>query len=296
MPRDQMLERFNPLSRILTYDDFDGRACGWAQLNGNHNGDLDAVRPIYRDMRPPQISTVDFFDIGTHGPMTGRYALKIATRPRPGHMAVAIRRLTMQSLGPVQFEMYFAFKSEAQQGRRDGSSWDGNVDPSELDFGDFTVSNDVCRPDGRRAHCAYRYQNTDADGHLAQRWVHKTGLQATTKRQLADPSLAEPVDMHTVSEDDWQEIPGGHQQLCYNEVPTKVNWHYLRWLFDTDLWQGIELQVNDRVLDLRQLSVLSFPEPYHGLSNLLNLLVDVRTRRPVRNYLYVDSALISVGW
>jgi hypothetical protein len=283
------------LGRILVYDDFEGRPCGWTQLFGNHNGDVDVVRPIYRDMRPPQLSTVDFFDIGTHGPMTGSYALKLATRPRAGHMAVAIRRLTMQGLGRVQFEMYFAFKAEAQEFRSGDVSWDGNADPSELDFGDFTVSNDVCRPDGRRAHWAYRYLNTGSDGKLEQRWLYKTGLQATTKRHLADPSL-NPVDMHTVSAGEWAEVPDGHQELCYNEVPTKVNWHYLRWLFDTDEWVGVELQVNDRVLDLRSLPVVTFPEAYHGLPNLLNLLVDVRTHKAVRNLLYVDSTLISVGW
>ena len=102
--------------------------------------------------------------------------------------------------------------------------------------------------------------------------------------------------MHTVSENDWAEVPGGQQELCYNEVPTKVNWHYLRWLFDTDAWKGIELQVNDRIFDLRELPVVSFPERYHGLTNLLNFVLDVRTHRAIRNLLFVDSALISVAW
>jgi hypothetical protein len=47
---------------------------------------------------------------------------------------------------------------------------------------------------------------------------------------------------------------------------------------------------------LRDVPVPAFDHPYEGLSNLLNFYVDVRTHAPVRNFLYLDSALISVDW
>ena len=84
--------------------------------------------------------------------------------------------------------------------------------------------------------------------------------------------------------------------LCYNEVPTKVNWHYLRWRFDLSTRRNVELQINDRVLDLRNVPVPVRPDAYWGLSRLLNFSLDVRTHTDVRNFLYLDSILISVDW
>lgn len=40
-------------------------------LIGNQDGDLDRVRPVVADMRPPQLSTLSFFDIGSHGAIDG---------------------------------------------------------------------------------------------------------------------------------------------------------------------------------------------------------------------------------
>src|SRR5690606_12477233 len=131
------LEKFDPLERILFYDDFDEGANGWCELVGNHGGDLDRIRPAMRDLRPPQISSCTFFDIGTHGSLDGTYSLKLATRPRPGHQAVAIKRLTSQGRGRVQFETWFCFKAE-QVLDQDLAGWDGNVDPSEANFADLT--------------------------------------------------------------------------------------------------------------------------------------------------------------
>lgn len=142
---------------------------------------------------------------------------------------------------------------------------------------------------------ALRYVNADASGQQMQAWHYKTGLQPTTKRQL-QATDNEPVDMHTTSEHEWQLLAGGEQQLCYNEVPTKINWQYLRWTFETASLTCVELRVNDKTMDLSAVPVLQFPERYHGLNCLLNLLLDVRTRRPVRNSLFVDSVLVSVDW
>lgn len=289
------LTRFDPLGRILVHDTFDTGLNGWTALSGNHDGRIESIRPLYRDLRPPQLSSVDFFDIGTHGAMTGNYAMKLATRPVPTSSSVAIRRLTMRALGQVRVEMYFAYKAETRVAGSD-EHWDGNHDPGERDFASFTISNDICRPGGLRCHMTMRYENTNADGELVQRWRYKTSLQATTRRQLENPEVAVATDMHTVDPSDWADVPDGVQPLCYNEVPTKINWHYLSWTFDTAANRSLELVVNDRHYDLTSVPVPVFPERYGALDGLLNILLDVQTLRPVRNFLYVDTVLVSVDW
>jgi len=304
------ISRYNPLSRIMFFDDFDNGINGWCELIGNHlMGNLDTVRPIMRDFRPPQLSNCSFFDIGTHGSMDGTYALKLATRPSVHHMSTALKRVTMANRSLVQLEAYFTFKaetvfSELQESDRQAASrntqseekWDGNFDPSILDFGDFSFSNDICEGEnGARYHCVLRYVNTDFQGNLVQKWMYKTSVQQTTKIQLRHGATA-PTDYHTLNPDDWAEVPGGHQPLCYNEVPTKINWHYLRWLFDTRKRKMTELQVNDLLINLRDIPVPRFEDRYTNLENLLNLIVDVRTHRNVRNFLYLDSVLVSVDW
>jgi len=288
------LAKFNPLSRILFYDDFDEGINGWCELIGNHDGDLDKVRAVTADLRPPQLSNCTFFDIGTHGSMNGTYALKLATRPRAGHISQCIKRLTFVSRGLVRFEAYFAFKAEQLFEPVEG--WDGNVDLSELNFGDFTFSNDVCEGDqGVRYHCALRYLNTTDEGKLVQTWMYKTSVQPSTKMVMS--GMVPPnQDFHVVHPGDWQPVPDGYQPLCYNELPSKINWHYLRWDFDTRLRRNTELQVNGKTMDLRNLPVPVYDHPYKGLNNLLNFCMDVRTHKPVRNFLYVDSVLVSVDW
>ncbi len=291
-----LLSKYSPLPRILCFDNFDEGVNGWCELIGNHDGNLDRVRPVQGDMRPPQISNCTFFDIGTHGAMTGNYALKLQTRPKPGHMALAIKRLTFARPGVVQLETYFTFKSEAWHGpHREGREYDGNEDLSLTDFGDFCISNDLS--DGRRrAHCCVRYANTNARGDLVQKWMVKTSVQTATKMEWrgdAPPAY----DYHVRNPDDWIEVPDGDQVFCYNEIPTKINWHYLRWQFDTRTMKNLVMQVNDKVLDLTCLDVPRYPEGYYlGLSNMLNLSLDVRTLKPVRNFIFFDSILTSVDW
>lgn len=249
---DSRLSRYNPLKRILCHDDFDEGMNGWCELIGNHDGNLDNVRAVMADLRPPQISSCTFFDIGTHGAVDGTYSLKLATRPRAGHMCQSIKRLTMVRRGLIQFETYFTFKSEQIFNRRkgEGKKWDGNYDPSESDFGDFSFSNDICEGEtGVRYHMALRYVNCDASGREEKKWIYKTSVQPSTKMVRA--GVVPPnADFHVIHPDDWKDLPGGHQPLCYNEVPTKINWHYLRWLFDTSTRRGVELQVNDRTMNL----------------------------------------------
>ncbi len=306
MPRpvfqaDPRLSRFNPLQRILVLDDFNTGTHGWVELLGNYDGrsNLDTVDDHMHDFRPPQLSACSFFDVGTHGALSGTYALKVATRPETGHTAVAIRRLTMAGRGHVQFETYFAYKAEATSAENRADSqpgageWDGNTHPSERQFGAFTVATDIC--DGVRYHTVVRYLNTDLNNELRQQWVYP-GVPEPTPREHLQGKVKLPrlADFTAPNPDDWH--PFGEQEFCYNEVPTKVNWHYLRWLIDTSTRSNVELQVNDRVFDMRAVPVPPYDERYGSLQNLLNFYVSARTHTNVRNFLYLDTVLISVDW
>jgi hypothetical protein len=291
------LSRFNPLPRILFVNDFDEGTQGWTELSGNHDNNLDNLRERARDLRPPQLSNCTFFDTGSHGSISGTYSLKAATRPVPGHMSQLIKRFTYVAKGLVQFETYFTYKAEAvTDGPTGKRAWDGNYHPSASQFGDITFSNDVGEgEDGKRYHCALRYANTDRDGNFLQRWQYKTSLQPTTK-MVRFEGVDTPEDYHVMHPDDWKDVPGGHQALCYNEIPTKTNWHYLRWVIDTRTRRNTELQVNDLVMDLRDLPVPLYDEPYYGCERLLNFCVDVRTHTTVRNFLWLDSVVVSADW
>ncbi|WP_238005326.1 DUF6772 family protein [Dactylosporangium sp. AC04546] len=300
---DTRLSRFNPLPRILCYDDFNTGTHGWTELIGNHDekGDLSVVQPHFLDMRPPQLSACSFFDIGTHGAMSGTYALKVASKPIKGHTGVAIRRLTMSGRGKLQFETYFSYKAEAASAENrvweqaGSSGWDANFHPSETQFGAFTIATDLC--DGTRYHTVMRYQNTDLDNKLTRQWVYPTVAEPTPRERFEGKLevLPRTADFTAPNPADWQPV-GEPQEFCYNEVPTKVNWHYLRWVIDTSTRKNVELQVNDHVMDLSAVPVPPYDEEYGSLRNLLNFYVSVRTHTNVRNFLYLDSVLISTDW
>ena len=54
------LSKYSPLKNILFADDFDNWINGWCELIGNHYGDLNKVRKVMEDLRPPQLSNANF--------------------------------------------------------------------------------------------------------------------------------------------------------------------------------------------------------------------------------------------
>ncbi|MFI6348711.1 DUF6772 family protein [Streptomyces sp. NPDC050560] len=298
--RDTDLEKFDPLPRVLAFDRFDSTTHGWTELLGNYDGEgnLDTVDDHMRDFRPPQLSSCTFFDVGTHGTLSGNLALKLASRAHTGHTATGIRRLTMAGRGQVQIETYFAFKAEANVGpARTGTvAWDGNRHPAEAEFGAFTVATDICSDGGVRYHNVMRYENTDLDGNLTRRWKYPV-VPEPTPRDHHEGKFALPyaADFTAPDPGDWRYV-GDPMELCVNEVPTKINWHYLRWRIDTARRANVELQVNDTVVDLADTPVPVYPDRYQTLDNLLNFYFSVRTHTDVRNFLFLDSVLISVDW
>jgi len=292
---DTRLQRFSPLKTILTFDDFDRGLCGWSELIGNYSGHIGNVPPIRADMRPPQLSNGTFFDVGTHGAMDGTYTMKIATRPRRGHFGVALKRLTSRKDALYQFEMWFSFKSEARIGANayDFTGYDGNFHPSEREFGAFTIGTDIVSlNDEVRSMSRLRYVNADDDGNIVRRWYYNDSVDPTTKVHL-EGRATNPTDYQVMSPDDWKPIPGGEIAVCYNELPTKMNWHYLRWRWDTRTRRGVELQLGDVVLDLRDIPVPTHADHYDSLRSLMNVSLNVRANTSTRNFLFVDSAVVS---
>ena len=80
---DPELSKFDPLPRIIAFDQFSKGFRGYTALVGNYEHTLDNVLPGFRDMNQPMLSNGTHWDTGSHGGHDGTYALKIASRARP---------------------------------------------------------------------------------------------------------------------------------------------------------------------------------------------------------------------
>ncbi len=269
------LSRFNPMKRIMFFDDFDNGINGWTELIGNYEDSLDTVLPPYRDHRPPQLSSLSMWDTGSVGSMDGTYALKIATRPKKGHQAVAVKRITYRKACPIRLETYFAFKPEASELRL-----------SDQDVRSVGVLMDL-QDSKERVMPHIRYLNC-LDGKPQRKWqfkkdpvpFHNIGGSGNT------------VSHYHLSPENWLDIPGGAQILCYNEIATKHNWHYLRVDFDLESMRYLAFQCNDREIDVSGLDSLRVP----AMSNLwcmLNLGFFAEADTDKRVFFYLDSVLLS---
>ena len=92
-----------------------------------------------------------------------------------------------------------------------------------------------------------------------------------------------------------EDVPGGEQELCYNEIPTKYNWYYLRLDLDLDARQISGLQCNSRVHDVTGVAPMVLPA-MPNLQCMLNLVFWVETDLDKRAFLYLDSVLVSGEW
>lgn len=306
------LSKFRPLETVLTYDDFDHGLNGWTELTGNYQQDAVAVVPGHQpftDLRPPMLSSATFPIVGTHGSLNGIYSLKLATRPiaaraeEPivrGSISQCLKRLTWQQRGLVQFEMWFAYKPEAD---RPGIG--------ENEFRAFGVLWDI-QDDRHRYFPAVRYLNA-ANGIMRQRWQYAQAKPVSDEEWSGNlpTSITEDrtgawgakrgIDPQWFgrrypdgSTDGFREIPNGLQRLCYNETFDKINWHYLRFQVDTVRREYVELQCNDRTFDLRGIHP-TLVDAYPRIPGLLNLAFWVEADTNRRCFLFVDSVVISTG-
>jgi hypothetical protein len=266
------LSKFKPLDFILFYDDFDKGLNGWTEIIGNYPserlGDLDALPSDFSDMRPPMLSNVVMFDIGTHGSLNGLYCLKLATRPIKGHIALAGKRCTWPFKGKIKIETYLAFKPEGPEGKIN-------------DVRAFRIGMDI-QDDTKRSWPSIRYLVSE-EGKLYQKWQYfKEGR----------PDAWKPgQSFQTVT---WNDVENGEQELCYNETPTKINWHYVSYTFDLSSWEYKELICNDRRYDLSGIKPKTV-ETYPLLRGLMNIGLLIQTDSNRRAFLFVDSILVSLG-
>jgi len=273
---DPRLSRFDPLSRILYYDDFDDGINGWSELIGNYTGSLDNMLPEYRDMRPPMLSNLTMWDTGTAGSMDGTYALKLATRAQRGAIATSIKRQTFRKRGLIQLECYFSFKPEASE-----------LKLSELDVRAFGVLFDV--QDGLNPELRWmphlRYLNA-LDGQRVAQWQFKRETRPFT-------AIGEKTVSHFhLGPEGWGDVPVTRQELCYNEIASKMNWHYLRVTVDLESRRFLGFQCNDVRYDGDDLQVVQIPA-MPNLSCMLNTAFWVETDADKRAFLYLDSVLLS---
>ena len=277
---DPALSRFDPMRRIICHDSFSRGHCGWSQLVGNYEGSLDTMLSGYAQHTSPMISTLAHWDAGSHGGMDSSYALKIATRALPGAQNVAIKRLTMRKRGPIRFEAFVTFKPEATElrlGDNDVRSWGLLFD---LQGGDRDA-------DVRRIMPHLRFLNAE-NGQAQRKWQYKPG-----QTQFAAIGNGNETRSHYhLAPEGWVDLPDGEQRLCYNEIATKVNWHYICFDFDLATMRPLRFACNDREFDLSTFESISIPA-MPNLWNMLNFALFVETDAAKRAFLYVDSVCIS---
>lgn len=277
-PLSNLLSRFDPLPRIVFADDFDDGLHGWSGLIGNYEGSLDSLLPEYRDLRPPMLSNGTMWDTGSAGSLDGMYALKLATRPHAGHMAVSIKRVTWRHQGPIRLEAYFTFKPEA-----------ADLALSELDVRSVGVLFDIQDAEYRwMPH--FRYLNA-LDCASRGQWQFKR-----QREPLAQIGATGKTRSHFhLAPTGWEDMHNGHQSLCYNEIPTKYNWHYLRVDLDLATRAMVRLQCNDNVIALDEAGPMMMPA-MANLCCMLNVAWWVETDVDKRAFLYLDSVVLSGDW
>lgn len=299
---DPLLSKYNPLSRIITSDQFNNGYCGWLDLRPNfvkagfapHSEEIDLIH-----WGPTMLSSATFPMMGTHGAMSGGRSLKLTTRansapidrpPAPGSMGLAIKRMAVPgSLHLLQLETWFTYTPE----------------PSVAGLGDRDVRAFGCFVDlqsqGNRWMPGVRYVNA-ADGEYIKRWQyfhvneevdhrrwnygndgwHKVGVDGQWYGQRQADG----------SGDGFQWIENGGQDLVANEADDKINWMYLRFTIDVSRREYVELQCMDKVMDLRGKQPTLAPE-YKGITGLLNPVFFIETGANRRVFLFLDSVVIS---
>ena len=132
-----------------------------------------------------------------------------------------------------------------------------------------------------------RYLNADGE-RMVNRWQMKGRTRAFAK--IGDSG--ETVSHFHLGAENWQDIDLPPQNLAYNEIATKMNWHYLRIDIDLARRQFLGFQCNDLIYAGAPLQHIAIPA-MPNLNCMLNTAFWVETNRDKRAFFYVDSALLS---
>ncbi|SDL65728.1 DUF6772 family protein [Tessaracoccus oleiagri] len=297
------LERFNPLARVITYDDFDRGFNGWLDLTPNFVYDnyesFESVVDL-TSWAPAMLSSAAMRFGASHGSMEGTYSLKLTTAPNaaphteppaPGSMGLVIKRLSrFGDPSKIQIEAWYSY-SPAQD----------RVGLGEEDIRAFGFFFDV-QDSEHRYMPGVRYVNA-LGGKPVKRWQYYRVSEGVTQKDwnfgIEDGWCKVGIDNQWYgrryedgSGDGYQWLPGGEQDLLYNESPDKLNWLYLRLTVDVDKREYIELQSMDRIFNMRGLAP-TLQDRYKSIDNLINPVFFVETDTDRSVHLFLDSVVYS---
>lgn len=300
---DRELERFNPLARVITHDDFDTGYNGWLDLTPNFVYDDYESFESAVDLSswpPNQLSSASMRFASSHGSMEGTYSLKISTAPtggphteppRPGSMGHAIKRLSrFGDPSLIQIEAWHAYTPTQDRfgiGENDIRAIGFFFDVQDAEY---------------RYMPGVRYVNA-LGGRPVRRWQYYRVADAVTRADwnfgVEDGWCLPGVDNQWYgrrfadgSADGYQWIPGGEQSLIFNESPDKINWLYFRLTVDVRRREYVELQSMDRTFDLRGLSPTLVPG-YASIGDLINPVFFIETDTNRSAHLFLDSVVYS---
>jgi len=300
---ERQLSRFNPLDRVIAYDDFDRGFNGWMDLTPNYVYEGYESFPSVVDLSswaPLMLSSAPMRFAASHGSMEGTYSLKLTTAPKAapstqppaaGSMGVAVKRLSrFGDPRLIQIETWYAYTpTQDRQGH------------GEEDIRAFGFYFDI-QDSEYRYMPGVRYVNS-LDGNLVKRWQYWKLSEGVTPEQwsfgVKDAWCQPGIDnlwygrrYEDGSADGYQWVPGGEQELLYNESPDKLNWLYLRLTVDVEAREYVELQSMDQVFDLRGISPTLAPR-YKSIDNLINPIFYVETDTDRSVNLFLDSVAYS---
>ena len=126
------------------------------------------------------------------------------------------------------------------------------------------------------------------DGRHVQTWQFKAETTPFKPLGAGDKTFTHD---HLAPEG-WRDLDGA-QRLCYNEIPTKVNWSYLRFDFDLASMRATGFRCNDRTFDLSGLDSIRIPAMKNLWCMLNFCLYFAETDVDKRAFLYVNSVCVS---
>ena len=296
---DADLGHYDPLERILLWQDFAQGFHGWQTYFPDYDGwedypgryaPVEALQAILeKSRRDPTVRIDRRLPVGPRGvPMlsspagsrasrAGAYALKVPTLARAGHKAFAQKRLGSPWRGKFRIEACFAFGSEA-----------GAAPSPPADVGAFYLTCDVMDHTGGspaegaqagRWWPALRYLNSDR-GKCVQKWqYHRGGVG--------------------VKDGPWADIPGGEQPLGARGSDSPSPWHYLRLTFDLARHEYTDFACEGQEFAVAGLG--HHPEPplsgwrasTDKCPGLIGTGFGIETAADQRSFLYLESLLVS---
>ena len=278
---DPQLSRFDPLPRIICLDDFDRGMCGWTQLVGNYEITLDQMLPGYA--QHTHAHALDPAELGFRLAWRRRRLLCAEdgdAAAKRGAQNVTLKRLTFRKARADPDRVLFHLQARGERAAA--------VETDVRSFGflyDLQVGDQRWR--GRAAG--------DAASALPQCRGRRAPAEMAVQAQAPPTSVpignvGKTITHYHLAPTDWEDLPGGEQRLCYNEIPTKMNWHYLRFDFDLATMKATGFQVNDRSFDLSTFDSIRIPA-MQNLWCMLNLCFFAETDTDKRAFAYLDFGL-----